>query len=272
MGITRIKFSNISKKTIRASLIFVSAVTVIFLLSRLPLIHPVVQKIQGGLVNLGTAINKKIFYSSQSEDDWKAKALTAEALAGNLAISQTELTDLRVQVSELQKLFSYVQESATPGKLAHILSRSINNEGTVLINLGNKDGLRPELAVIVEGGHLIGTIETVNDYSSVVRLSTDDQSKIPASVYSDARTIGLVEGQDGFLLKLNFVTQDQMLTPGQIVATSGLDGSLPAGLIIGVIELVIKEERAPFQSALVRPLFDSQFYSYVYVLDPLKRE
>ena len=272
MSLTRIKFSNLNKKTIKSSLLFVSSVIFIFLLSQLPLIHPSVQKIQSVFVNIGTNINKQIFSGQQSEDDWKSKALIAEALAGKLAISQTELTDLRSQVAELQKLFSYVQETKTPGQLASVLARSISDEGTILINLGEQDELRPGLAVIVEGGHLIGVIESVNHDSSVVRLSTDDQSHIPASVYGDTRTIGLVEGQDGFLLRLNFVTQDQELTPEQVVATSGLDGSLPAGLIIGVIDSVIKEERAPFQSALVRPLFDSQFYSYVYVFDPLKRD
>lgn len=271
MSLTRLKFPNLNKKTIKSSLFFVGSVIIIFLLSQLPFVHPVVQKAQGGFVNIGTSINQKIFSGQQSEDDWKSRAQTAETLAGNLAISQTELTDLRSQVAELQKLFSYVQETNTPGQLARVLARSVSDEGTILINLGAEDGLRSGMAVIVEGGHLIGVVETVNTDSSVVRLSTDDQSRIPASVYSDARTVGLIEGQDGFLLSLNFVTQDQELTPGQIVATSGLDGSLPAGLIIGVIDSVVKEERAPFQSALVRPLFDSQFYSYVYVFDPLKR-
>ncbi len=268
MALTRLKISSSNKKSIKSAAVFTGAVLFIFLLGRIPFLRPITQGFQGFLVGVGTRLDQIIFNRSQNEEDWQARAKRAEELSGTLAISQTELLDLRTQVKELQELFDYLQTTPSSGQLARVLSRSTSDEGLVLLNLGSQEGMRPGLAVIVEGGHLVGVVESVYADSCVVRLSTDDHSRVPAAVLGDERTIGLIEGQDGFLLRLGFVTQDQVLTPGQVVATSGLDGSLPAGLIIGVIDSVIKEERAPFQSALVRPLFDSQFYSYVYVLDP----
>jgi rod shape-determining protein MreC len=267
MPLNRLKLSPQNKKSIKTSAVFLISLLIIFIISRFSFFHPVTQGIESFLVRVGTSINRFIFVRGQSEADWQARALRAEELSGTLAISQTELSDLRSQVQELQNLFNYLSENPSVGHLAKVLARSTNEQGTIKLNLGTDDGIKTGDPVIVEGGHLIGVIESVAADTCIARLNTDDLSLIPAVILGDERTIGLVSGQDGYLLRLDFVTQDNALTPGQIVATSGLDGSLPPGLVIGVIESVTKEERAPFQSAAVRPLFDSQFYWYVFVLD-----
>lgn len=270
MALFKVKLSSFKKRTVRSTGLFVGGCLLLLVIIQLPFFSPLTEGIQSVFLKIGTSLSRVINVLGKSDTDWQTQAQNYQEIAGNLALSQTELIELRAQVNDLEKLLNYQQTTMSQGQLARVLARSSGEDGTILIDLGRDDGLSAGLAVIVEDGHLLGVVERVGASSSTVRLATDDQSRIPAAVYGDQRTIGLIEGQDGFLLRLAFVTQDQVLNVGQVVATSGLDSALPPGLILGVIESVIKEERAPFQEALIQPIYDSQFYTYVYVLDPLK--
>ncbi|MCR4311893.1 MAG: hypothetical protein NUV56_01280, partial [Candidatus Uhrbacteria bacterium] len=105
-------------------------------------------------------------------------------------------------------------------------------------------------------------------FRSTVRLSTDRASQVPSAILGKRRTIGMVEGQEGALLAMDFVPQDADVAPGNIVVTSGLDGSIPEGLVIGTISDVIIQESAPFKRAIIEPLHDPREWSTMLIIPP----
>lgn len=106
------------------------------------------------------------------------------------------------------------------------------------IDLGSKDGIKPNLAVITPEG-LVGRIGEVNVASSLVILLGDPKCRVSA-VVPEANDFGIIapsqaEFFSGRYLDLEYLTKRNQLKPGQAVYTSGLGGVFPKGIPIGRI-------------------------------------
>ena len=88
--------------------------------------------------------------------------------------------------------------------------------------------------------------------SAKVLLITDPGSAVNALVQG-SRVLGVLQGVDGGNPQIKYLTQDAVISPGDIVLTSGLGGSLPKGLVIGQILKVRHRDYEMFQEAEVRP-------------------
>jgi rod shape-determining protein MreC len=106
------------------------------------------------------------------------------------------------------------------------------------IDLGSKDGIRPNLPVISPDG-LVGRIGEVNFASSMVILLGDPKCRVSV-VIPEANDFGIIapsqaEFFSGRYLDLEYLTKRNELKPGQAVFTSGLGGLFPRGIPIGRI-------------------------------------
>ena len=108
---------------------------------------------------------------------------------------------------------------------------------------------------------------TVCTYTSTIRLIEDNQTRIPISILGQDDTSGLLIGEGGFLLHMEYVPQDRELNIGDAVVTSNLHERIPDNLLIGTIYEIIKEETASFQEALIEPIYQSSTYSNVLIID-----
>lgn len=126
--------------------------------------------------------------------------------------------------------------------------------GTVVINKGVKDGLKPGMAAIAEG-FLVGKIIEVSENTSKVQLITDPASAIPVTL-KGINTNGIAKGEIGFGLTMEKIPQGEQIKTGDLVISSGLGGELPKGLILGTVEKVESQENSLFVTAEVRPSAD----------------
>lgn len=135
---------------------------------------------------------------------------------------------------------------------AEVIGKNIEPLGsTLVLNRGSRDGIQPGQPVIVGKGILIGKIVRVEEKVAIVRLLNDSQSKIAATVMNRERSLGLVEGGYGISVRMTFVPQNETLTVGDKVITSGLEEGIPRGLFIGEIIVIEKEAYQPFQQAVI---------------------
>ena len=67
------------------------------------------------------------------------------------------------------------------------------------------------------------------------------------------RSIGIVEGGYEISIQMNFIPQNEELNVGDAIVTSGLEETIPRGLLIGRVEAVKKEAYEPFQQAVITP-------------------
>jgi rod shape-determining protein MreC len=134
----------------------------------------------------------------------------------------------------------------------------------VTINKGSRSGIKAGQAV-VSGGVLIGMINDVSSSTARVMLITDPDFKLVAEDQNTAAD-GLVEGQLGGGLELNDIGQTDSVKPGDSVTTSGLSGTVPAGLLIGTVESVNTRTNVVFQTAQVQSTFQLNKLRFAYVV------
>lgn len=154
----------------------------------------------------------------------------------------------------LREQLRFVKRTARTTLISYVVGKTIDNTAnTLIIDRGSDDGVVIGSAVIVGDGILAGKIAKVNPRSAIVRLLNDPSSKVAASILNKDKSVGLVEGGFGISVKLTTVLQNETLTEGDIIVTSGLEELIPRGLLVGTITTVEKENYRPFQSAVITP-------------------
>lgn len=216
--------------------------------------HPVQTKI----VQQGATINKNL----------KAASVSKNKLIKQVAELQSEINDLNIQLLKLQNASEENQE------LKNMLNFKNNNnyklltgeivyknnselEKSIMINLGSKDGVKKNDAVIVGGGMLIGKVIKVSPYQSLARLTIDNKSNILATLENAPYTVsGVIQGLQGTNLSFNYIPKNIAIIPKQKIITNGLQENLPPNLFLGQITNLLENENNIFNSALVETLYN----------------
>lgn len=197
------------------------------------------------------AIEEDVETFSSVEDLQHAYTALKQAYLLN-KIDQTAYALLEEENASLRRQLSFVARTGIVTLGADVIGKQIDPIGsTIMINRGKQDGVQEHMAVIVHDGILIGRIARVEDDMSIVRLITDNQSRIAATLMNKDKSIGLIEGGFGLSVRMTFVPQHEVIRIGDTVITSGLEKELPHGLIIGAVESVEKEVYEPFQRAVI---------------------
>ncbi|MBI4129918.1 rod shape-determining protein MreC [Candidatus Roizmanbacteria bacterium] len=186
-----------------------------------------------------------------------AKVLSLEQERNNL---QEENQQLRKQLqAPLPASFAFI-----PARVIAIEEKS--NDKVMRIAAGSKQGVATGMPVVREN-ILIGSVIAVTPYIGTVRLLGSPQSKVAVSTKIGAQ--GLVVGSDNVnassTAMIDRVLHTTLLTPGDLIVTSGED-QLPADLLVGKVEHVIKEAREPFQKAEISLLVKPEELSRIFII------
>src|SRR5262249_41941226 len=174
-----------------------------------------------------------------------------------------ENDDLRMQIAnnheatlEAQRVIALagLKDSAS-GKtvVARVIGRDAGRSQTVTIDKGRAHGVKPDSAVITASG-IVGRVIQSSNFFSIVQLITDSQSAVGVMVESTRRQ-GIVKGNGGRDLDLDYIDDDNDLKEGDKFLTSGLDRIYPKGLLLGVITTV-GPRRGRIKTVEVRPSAD----------------
>ncbi len=141
--------------------------------------------------------------------------------------------------ARLRQLLGWQQKQPWKLKLAHVVLRDPANWWrTRQIDLGSRDGIRPDLPILSPEGYLIGRVGAVSLTHSQIVLLGDPTCRVAALVENEARDTGMigVAGPfDGSLVEMSFLPPNAVLKPGQNVSTSGLGSIFPKGIPIGKV-------------------------------------
>lgn len=166
-----------------------------------------------------------------------------------------ETVRLREQAQATQRLERLLEfRRQVPGRA--IGARVIGRGGAqwfavILVDRGARDGVRKNDTVLGSGG-LVGRILAVTHSTAQVLLITDPRSSVGV-VLQQSRESGVVEGLDGPLLRVKYLSRAREIAVGEAVITSGQAGVFPRGLPVGTIESLVREQGALYQEATVRP-------------------
>jgi rod shape-determining protein MreC len=136
----------------------------------------------------------------------------------------------------------------------------------VTIDRGAGDGVKQDAVVITHRG-LVGRVERVNPTTAKVRLINDLNSSVGVRLQTEARTTGVLRGQSqGNSMVIAYIRQDDPVTQGDTVLTSGQGEVFPEGLVVGRVTRVERKDADPFQAAVVEPAVEMDKLERLYVL------
>lgn len=141
---------------------------------------------------------------------------------------------------------------------------------SIVLGIGTDDGVKTGHVVLSDQG-LVGRVSEVGTNYSKVLLVTDSSSVVSALVQG-SRATGIVRGQFGDSLIMDWLLQTEPVKEGDVVITAGLGigdelrSLYPKGLVIGTIAQVKPAEAAAYNRAIITPAVDLRRLEYVLVV------
>lgn len=148
---------------------------------------------------------------------------------------------------------------------AEAIGKDIGTD-SILINKGSEDGVFPGMPVITPQKEILGKISGVYGNFSRIVLISNQTSSFAVKVLSDKDISGLVRGKGNFNIFLDLVSQGSELKEGDVLRTDSAGGSYPAGLLVGEISKVKKNDAEPFQQAEISPFFNIRKTDVLFVI------
>ena len=184
----------------------------------------------------------------------------------NLKEENEKLHELynKARMSEIEnKLLSDLMNYITPPEADFVTTRVIAEEGDAFSNsiiayVGDSDVETGQVALSEKG--VIGRVDEVGNVYAKVVLLTDITSKIPV-VIERSRVRGILAGDNTPSPKLIFTPLDSELLIGDRIVTSGVAGAFPAGLPVGKIVSINKNE------VTVKPFGRLEQLEYIKIVD-----
>jgi len=194
---------------------------------------------------------------------------------GQLKLEIMQLQGKSAEADRLATLLNFKQKQAkVPMVVARVIGYSADANSNVLyLDQGQRDGIRKNMGVITPEGVVGKILESYGDTSQVLLL-TDPGSGVGAMI-ADSRIQSPVGGTGEPLLNMKYVGNDDEVSIGSRVVTSGMDRIFPKDLPVGTIAQV--KPGSPFKQIRVRPSANLEKLEEVIILlttDPvvLKQE
>ena len=182
----------------------------------------------------------------------KSEIRRLKVLNSKVASNELELLELRELLNSIPKNKSKI-----------VTGRALTAPGgvfanTVLINVGRKNGIKIGQPAISSLG-LVGYVVNVSLNSSRILLIIDINAMIPVYL-TESNWPAVVQGQNGKLLKIRFLSSEATLVEGEAIETSGHGGRLPSGINIGN---VVKSFSGKYY---VKPTIDFHRITYISII------
>jgi len=183
----------------------------------------------------------------------------------SLNVDKSKISELEYENTLLKKELGYIEENKD---YSVIPSRIIGREPTnfldyVIVDKGTRDGVKKDAAVM-SGGALIGQVREASEDQSKVTLITSKDSIIMAML-QESRSKGILRGGISGLV-LEDITREVNYEQGDYIVTSGLDGQLKEGILIGKAGGLQSSSSELFKNISVEPIADLSKLELVFIL------
>ena len=198
------------------------------------------------------------------------------ALRRKLAELEAEIRQARLDSAEnarLKELLGLQEKRpdlTSDLQAAMITQHTVTNwTSTLTIDKGTLHGLEVNDCVISETGALVGVISEVGTNWATVLTLVDTDTSLGAQVFRTG-DLGLAQGNFSLMednrLRMEFLPTDCSLLGGDLVMTSGLGGYYPAGLVIGSVAEVQRDDSGATSYAILEPAVEFDALEEVFVI------
>lgn len=140
----------------------------------------------------------------------------------------------------------------------------------IIVDQGGKQNVKPGQAVI-DGTGVIGQVTRVYPWLSEITLITDKDHPVPVQVVRNGlRAIVFGSGEET-ALELRFMAVNADIQNGDLLVTSGIDGTYPAGLPVAVVAKIERNAAYPFARIACSPVAGVDHHNQVLILPSLSK-
>ena len=198
---------------------------------------------------------------SKENAELKQKNSELEQQLRELEIIKAENETLKEYMNLKDK---YTQYTTIP---AYVINKDISNYNeNIIINVGSKDGIEENMAVISEKG-LVGHVISVTEDTAKIETIVDTASTVSCTITSTRDNLiarGTLDNVS--TLKAGNIPTDATVLQGDTVETSGLGGIYPKGILIGTIKNVVNTKNITDRYAEIETAVDFEKLETVLVI------
>ena len=203
------------------------------------LANKIVMPVQNGLTYLKNKVNGNSSFF-ENVNNLKTENDKLQNKNKELEEKLRELESIKAENESLKQYLNlkekYSDYAAIP---ADVINRDISNYSkNIIINVGEKDGVKAGMTVIAAEG-LVGHIISVTNSTAKVQTIIDSSSST-SSLISTSRDSIVCKGMlnDDTQLKAMYIPTEATVSQGDTIETSGLGGIYQKGIYIGTVARV----------------------------------
>lgn len=209
------------------------------------------------------------FFTTQSRLSRDNEQLHAQHNADSAQIQQ--LQGLLAENTQLRSLLEMRQRLDLPMQLAEVLYAERDpSRHKLLVNLGTQSKVQTGQAVLDNSG-VVGQITRVHPLLSEVTLITDKDHEVPVQVLRNGLRSILFGSGDANELELRYTPVTADIQEGDLLVTSGIDGTYPPGLPVAKVSHIERDPAYPFARVLGVPVTGVNNQHWLFILSSLEK-
>jgi rod shape-determining protein MreC len=186
-------------------------------------------------------------------------------LAVNLSDEVNRLREARLENLRLRSLIGLKERTSFTLAAGDIVGKNMHLlRNTITLNVGENDGVHPDMPIICETG-LVGKIIAASGNFSVGLIMFNKDFRASAKIQR-TRIDGIIAWDGGATLLLTNIPKTQDVKEGDIVITSEYSKIFPPEVKIGVVLKVGEKEGNLFKDIEVAPSVDFSSLEQVFVV------
>ncbi len=213
----------------------------------------------GSFAAITSVVSDVINISSYKKENERLREVNAE-----LMLQVNRLREYGIINQELKNLLNLKDSVNYPLIPATVVSKlSTRSQGSITINVGEKDSIKPGMPVINDKG-LVGVVTSVSQDYAIARTLQNIDLKLTVKD-ERSRTDGIMKW-DGKELAIVDVPKTYDIEPGDRIVTSEISSVIPVPVPVGVITGLSKVETGIFNEARVKSFVDFGSVENVFVI------
>lgn len=204
------------------------------------------------------------FFVTQSRLQTENEKLRKDILSQAEQLQRLRLLDS--EVTSLRRALKAQQQFPESAEMVEIIHTGRNPfSRRVVVDKGSQDSIQAGQAVIDADG-VVGQVTRVFPLTSEITLLTDKNQAIPIMVSRNGlRAVVFGNGQES-TLNLPFVPTNADIQNGDLLVTSGIDGTYPPGLAVAKVTNIERDATYVFAKITCTPLAKVDHDRHVLVL------
>lgn len=219
-------------------------------------INTIIMPIQNGLTYLKNKISGNTAFFTNI-DELKKENNELKETNSKLEQSLRELEIMKAENETLKEYLNLTEKYSTYTTIpSYIISKDTSNYNNILvINVGKKDGIEPNMTVIGDKG-LVGHVISVTESTAKVQTIISTSNTVSSTLSTSRDNIVCRGTLNNNELKATYISTYATVVEGENVETSGMGGIYPKGIHIGTVKQVVNTKNITDRYAIITPAVD----------------